>query len=92
MSPRMETPWSPAKGGGTPDRIRTCDFLLRRQALYPAELRAPTEVREDTKGAGLVKGEPNKTALRPLNWGPKGIFQGTQFGPLTDGGLVTHLK
>jgi hypothetical protein len=40
----------------------------------------------------LVKGEPNKTALRPLNWGPKGIFQGTQFGPLTDGGLVTHLK
>ena len=25
---------------GTPDRIRTCDLLLRRQALYPAELRA----------------------------------------------------
>ena len=23
-----------------PDRIRTCDLLLRRQALYPAELRA----------------------------------------------------
>jgi hypothetical protein len=27
--------------GGTPDRIRTCDLLLRRQTLYPAELRAP---------------------------------------------------
>src|SRR5262245_13964481 len=24
----------------TPDNIRTCDLLLRRQALYPAELRA----------------------------------------------------
>ena len=27
-------------GGGTPDRIRTCGLLLRRQTLYPAELRA----------------------------------------------------
>ena len=25
---------------GTPGRIRTCDLLLRRQALYPPELRA----------------------------------------------------
>ena len=25
---------------GTPDEIRTHDLLLRRQALYPAELRA----------------------------------------------------
>ena len=25
---------------GAPDRIRTCDFHLRRVALYPAELRA----------------------------------------------------
>ena len=24
---------------GDPDRIRTCDLLLRRQLLYPAELR-----------------------------------------------------
>ena len=24
----------------TPDRIRTCGLLLRRQTLYPAELRA----------------------------------------------------
>ncbi len=28
---------------GAPDRIRTCDLCLRRAALYPAELRAPTE-------------------------------------------------
>ena len=27
---------------GAPDRIRTCDFHLRRVALYPAELRALT--------------------------------------------------
>jgi hypothetical protein len=25
---------------GLPDRIRTCDPLLRRQMLYPTELRA----------------------------------------------------
>ena len=25
---------------GAPDKIRTCDLLLRRQALYPSELRA----------------------------------------------------
>ena len=25
---------------GTPDRTRTCDPLLRRQMLYPTELRA----------------------------------------------------
>ena len=28
--------------GGAPYRTRTCDPLLRRQMLYPAELRAPT--------------------------------------------------
>ena len=27
-----------------PDRIRTCDLLLRRQSLYPAELRGQTTV------------------------------------------------
>ena len=26
---------------GTPDEIRTHDLLLRRQTLYPAELRVP---------------------------------------------------
>ena len=30
---------------GAPDTIRTCDFYLRRVALYPSELRAPCAVR-----------------------------------------------
>ncbi len=34
----VEERWS----DGAPDRIRTCDLCLRRAALYPAELRAPT--------------------------------------------------
>ena len=29
----------PSSGHCTPDRIRTCDRLLRRQMLYPTELR-----------------------------------------------------
>lgn len=29
------------KKNGTPDEIRTHDLLLRRQTLYPAELRVP---------------------------------------------------
>ena len=29
---------------GTPDRIRTCGLLLRRQTLYPAELRARKKI------------------------------------------------
>ena len=29
---------------GAPDRIRTCDFLIRSQTLYPAELRAPVVI------------------------------------------------
>ena len=32
-------------GGDAPCRIRTCDLVLRRDALYPAELRAPAEHR-----------------------------------------------
>ena len=38
-------PWA----GGTPGGIRTHDLLLRRQTLYPAELRA----RADREGAGV---------------------------------------
>lgn len=30
-----------AKKNGAPDRNRTCNPLLRRQVLYPVELRAP---------------------------------------------------
>jgi hypothetical protein len=35
---------------GTPEWIRTTDLLLRRQTLYPAELRAHIQVSQD----GLV--------------------------------------
>ena len=34
-----------AERNGTPGRSRTCDLLLRRQALYPAELRAHKDLR-----------------------------------------------
>ena len=34
--------WWEGSWGGTPERIRTSDLLLRRQTLYPAELRART--------------------------------------------------
>ena len=34
-----------AAGENAPCRIRTCDLVLRRDALYPAELRAPAEHR-----------------------------------------------
>ena len=33
---------SELRGVGAPGRTRTCDRLLRRQLLYPAELQAPT--------------------------------------------------
>ena len=38
-----------------PGRIRTCDLLLRRQALYPTELRAQHD-EEDSLGVGLLVG------------------------------------
>ena len=37
--PRRE--WRRGLGGGAPDRIRTCDLLLRRQTLYPLSYRGP---------------------------------------------------
>jgi hypothetical protein len=36
----------PHPSSGTPDRSRTCDLLLRRQALYPSELRVHAMIRE----------------------------------------------
>ena len=35
---------------GMPDRIRTYDLLLRKQTLYPAELRAHTEFAREPLG------------------------------------------
>jgi hypothetical protein len=34
---------------GAPGRIRTCDLLLRRQLLYPAELQAHMKERKNVK-------------------------------------------
>ncbi len=43
--------------GSAPDRIRTCDLMLRRHALYPAELRArcsrQTRARRDAQDRRL---------------------------------------
>ena len=43
------------RGAGDPGRIRTCDPLLRRQVLYPAELPGPNK-------EGLV----GRTGLEPV--------------------------
>ena len=40
-----------------PGRIRTCDLMLRRHALYPTELRA----RDFPRG-------PGKLVVAPLHW------------------------
>jgi hypothetical protein len=40
-------------GFGDRDRIRTCDRLLRRQMLYPAELRDPTQKSISLKGCEI---------------------------------------
>jgi hypothetical protein len=48
---------------GTPGVIRTPDPLLRRQVLYPAELRAqrqvPTWRRKDTNGLQIISVKPS---------------------------------
>ena len=44
---------------GAPDRIRTCDFLLRRQALYPAELRV-----RRTRWMSLTVCNPNSIPIQ----------------------------
>src|SRR5208337_139411 len=45
LDSQLSTVDSRLKGGGTPGVIRTPDPLLRRQVLYPAELRAHTVAR-----------------------------------------------
>jgi hypothetical protein len=53
---------------GTPGKIRTCGLLLRRQALYPSELRAhsvPKDFRLDPTMAGTVVTE--NTSLLTLS-------------------------
>ena len=47
--PTMEAkPRKISKKTGGPCRTRTCDLLVRSQTLYPTELRAPSEERDET--------------------------------------------
>ncbi len=54
---------------GTPGEIRTPDPLLRRQVLYPAELRAHANVhhwrRTTQAGSGLPSRWPHRASARP---------------------------
>src|SRR3979490_3176680 len=55
---------------GTPGKIRTCDLLLRRQALYPAELRARTHMKNEIESlvqqrVYLISVEPATVADTP---------------------------
>ena len=56
---------------GTPDRIRTCDLLLRRQTLYPAELRALRDAVVCSLGPRLSKplSIPGRAVGPPLERG-----------------------
>lgn len=46
---------------GAPDRIRTCDLLIRSQTLYPTELRAQNVLAE---GEGFEPSEGGKAFNR----------------------------
>jgi hypothetical protein len=48
---------------GTPGRIRTADFLFRRQTLYPAELRALNGTLHRTRTCNL---QYRKLTLYPI--------------------------
>jgi hypothetical protein len=61
----------------TPWRIRTSDLLLRRQLLYPAELRAqPSSGREDLN---LRPPAPKAGALTRLRYAPKTVEKFSSF-------------
>lgn len=52
---------------GAPDRIRTCDPLLRRQVLYPTELRAlsTTQLTRSSAPSYQTTGPGERIASRP---------------------------
>ena len=56
---RPETPTNKGIPGHAPDRTRTCGLLLRRQTLYPPELR-----RQNTILGGPQPVSPNTYLLR----------------------------
>jgi hypothetical protein len=45
---------------GEPGRTRTCDPLLRRQMLYPPELRAPIRLYQGPKNRSLAQSQSHK--------------------------------
>ncbi len=51
-------------GSSTPDRIRTCDLVLRRHALYPTELRAQNRVDLTTPSTHLCVRPSTKSRRR----------------------------
>ena len=69
---KQKRPTVSSKSLSEPDRIRTCDRLLRREVLYPAELRA-----RNSKIVGVAGFEPatsasqtrrdNRATLHPEN-------------------------
>ena len=70
---KQKRPTVSSKSLSEPDRIRTCDRLLRREVLYPAELRA-----RNSKIVGVAGFEPatsasqtrrdNRATLHPEFW------------------------
>ena len=57
-----KTPTESSSDSGMPDRIRTYDLLLRKQTLYPAELRA--HIRNMMRaGSPLGATDPNVDVL-----------------------------
>ena len=54
-----------------PDRIRTCDRLLRREVLYPAELRARSNKKKSGwQDSNLRPPRPKRGAITGLRYTP----------------------
>ncbi len=62
-----------------PDRIRTCDRLLRREVLYPAELRARNSKKmSGWQDSNLRPPRPKRGAITGLRYTPNG-YQNKNF-------------
>ncbi len=60
--PRAEMSEWGGRGGGVPDRIRTCDPLLRRQPLYPLSYRDVLSPHQCTNGGTKGSTRPSRVA------------------------------